>query len=368
MTAGTIGFPRETAPDERRCLLTAHTATALLDAGYQVVAEPGIGDGIFQTDEELTALGVRFAASEQVWAAPLVLRYKSPHPDDLARLTPGQAVAALFHAEGDPQMLRALRSSRVTAYSYEFLRDGEHHPLGVPGAEIAGAQAVLHGAFAVQAGYGGRGVLVPAVAGAPRARVVVIGTGNLGGAAARTAAAFGAQVTVLARTEQSAQRYAAGAPQAVAVQVNTPETLCAALASADLVIGAILISTFDTPAMITERHLRLMRPGAVIVDATCGYGDGYLPTAGPVQKPGDPPLLAHGILHVKVDVWPQLTPVTTSAAYTATAAPYLRRLADVVLRGATDEAIDTACIARDGDLIHPVCRQHEAHYTSVTGA
>ena len=91
-------------------------------------------------------------------------------------------------------------------------------------------------------------------------------------AAAEAAAALGARVTVLARCESSRAAYHRRAPDGVRVLVNIREALLDCLADADLVIGAILVSTWDTPAMITEADLRLMRVGAVIVDATCGYG------------------------------------------------------------------------------------------------
>jgi alanine dehydrogenase len=117
------------------------------------------------------------------------------------------------------------------------------------------------------------------------------------------------------------------APAGVVTAVNTPEAQATALAAADLVIGAILISTYDTPPMITRDDLRGMQPGAVIVDATCGYGPGYLPTAGPVQQPGDPPRLVDEILHVKLDALPALVPLTATDAYTTVAGPYLARLA-----------------------------------------
>ncbi|WP_416276944.1 hypothetical protein [Nocardia sp. alder85J] len=85
--------------------------------------------------------------------------------------------------------------------------------------------------------------------------------------------------------------------------MNTAAARAALLADADLVIGAILISTYDTPAMITAVELASMRPGAVIVDATCGYGPGgYLPTAGPRQHPGDAPHVEAGIGHVRLDM------------------------------------------------------------------
>jgi alanine dehydrogenase len=114
--------------------------------------------------------------------------------------------------------------------------------------------------------------------------------------------------------------------------------------------------------MITEADLAAMQPGAVIVDATCGYGPGYLPTAGPVQEPGTPPHVVNGVLHVKLDTLPSLVPRTASQAYTAAAAPYLLRLANHVLNGSDDPVVASACIARDGQLVHPVCQQHAAFY------
>jgi alanine dehydrogenase len=358
----TIGFPRESGAGDRRTLLTPTIARVLTEAGFGVLAEPGIGAGVFCDDAELAAAGVRFTNLHEVWAAPLVLRYKSANPDELSRLRAGQSIGALFHAEGDPALLTALLASGVTAYSYEFLEEHGRFPLAAPGGEIAGIQAILYGAQALQTVQGGRGVLLAQVAGAVAPQVVVIGCGNVGLAAARTAAALGAQVTVLARTQDSANRYLPDAPSGVQVEVNTPQMRTRLLAGADLVVGAILISTFDTPPMITKADLRGMKTGAVIVDATCGYGDGYLPTAGPVQRPGDAPRVTEGVLHVKLDVLPALVPVTTTAAYTTNAAPYLVRLARVALSGASDPAVETARIAHDGRLVHGVCSQHAAFY------
>lgn len=361
-TEHVIGFPRESTPGDRRTLLTPSVARVLREAGFGVLAEPGTGAGVFCDDSDLEEQGVRFAAPEEVWAAPLVLRYKSTNPNELAQLQPGQSVGALFHAEGDRALLSALVASKVTAYSYEFVQEGGRFPAAAPGGEIAGIQAVLHGAHALQTVHGGRGVLLAQVRGAVAPRVVVIGCGNVGAAAARTAAALGAQVAMLARSEESARRYKQSAPDGVRVAVNTAANRGIFLAEADLVIGAILVSTFDTPPMITEADLRKMKSGAAIVDATCGYGDGYLPTAGPVQQPGDKPRVVHGVLHVKLDALPSMTPVTTTAAYTTNIAPYLVRLARVALLGVTDEAIETARIAHRGRLVHPVCRQHADFY------
>ncbi|MBT8228122.1 MAG: hypothetical protein HKP61_18595 [Dactylosporangium sp.] len=338
-----------------------NSARALGRAGFTVLAQSGIAGGVYGTDDELRAAGVHLVTAERVWAAPLVLRYKHTDAQELDRLHPGQGIGALFHAEGNPLLLRALISSGIRAYSYEFVHDGDTFPLASPGGEIAGVQAVLVGARALQH-PAGRGVLIAAVTGATPAGVLIIGCGHVGAAAARTAAALGAQVTVLAHTTASADRYRTQTPEGVRVEINTPERLRTWLDRVDLVIGAILVSTHDTPPMITESDLGLMRPGAVIVDATCGYGAGYLPTAGPVQRIDDPPRVVRGILHVKVDTLPAATPLTTTQAYTTAIIPYLVRLANVVLRGAEDPVIASACIAADHHLVHPVCRQHAGVY------
>lgn len=356
----TIGFPRESGI-ERRTILTPALARQLTSAGFTVIAEQGIGTGVFTSDAEYTAAGACLATPEETWAAPLVLRYKSPDPQDLRRLKAGQHIGALFHAEGDPDLLTALLESGATAWSYEFVAEDDRFPLGRPGGRIAGIQSVLAGAAALQA-PGGRGVLLGLADGAAPASVVIIGTGNVGSAAAEAAAALGARVTVLARCASSRDAYSVRAPAGARVLVNTREVLLECLADADLVIGAILVSTWDTPAMITEDDLWVMRPGAVIVDATCGYGPGYLPTAGPVQAPGSPPREFAGVLHVKLDTLPALVPVTATSAYVANAAPYLERLARTALQGTRDPAIEAARIAAGGRLVHPVTIQHARIY------
>ncbi|MGY3520214.1 NAD(P)-dependent oxidoreductase [Micromonospora sp. PTRAS2] len=352
-----VGFPRESATD-RRTILTPALARTLTDHGFTVLAEPGIGRGIFLDDEAYRQAGANLAAPADVWASPLVLRYKASDPADIGRVAPGQHIGALFHAEGDPELLTALVNSGATAWSYELLSEDGRFPLGRPGGQIAGIQAILAGAQALQH-PSGRGVLLGGrVPGAEPVDVVVIGSGNVGRAAALTAAQLGARVTVLTSGPRTRDAYRTDTPAGVTVLANEPPVLRECLRHADLIVGAILISTYDTPPMIHETDLADMRPGAVIVDATCGYGPGYLPTAGPLQKPGDPPRIVRGVLHVKVDIWPALVPVTASHAYAANAAPYLVRLAETALRGRDDAAVQTARIVAGNALVHPVIRQH----------
>ncbi|MFJ7216585.1 hypothetical protein [Amycolatopsis sp. NPDC098790] len=362
-----VGFPSEPFGSDRPVILTPELARALRAGGFLPVAENGIGERIGVADEDLDHAGVRFARRDEVNAARLLLKYKPFSADEITACRPEQTLGAVFHAEGRPDLLTPLLRSGVRAYSYEFLTEDGRFPLMRAGGTIAGIQAVFHAAHALQTYRGGRGVLLAAVDGCPPPKVVVIGSGNVGLAAADTAAGLGADVLVLCRTAEARDHLLHRAENRCRAQVNSPEALARELPDTDVLIGAILISTYTTPAMITPELVRTMRPGSVIVDATAGYGPGYLPSAGPVQQPGEPPREVHGVLHVKIDVLPSVVPVTSSRAYTAAAAPYLVRLAERVLRATPDPVVDTALIVAGGEIRHPVLAEHAGFYDLVPG-
>ena len=86
------------------------------------------------------------ASPDEVWSAPLVLRYKSSDPRDLRRLQPGQHVGALFHAEGTPDVVTELLARDITAYSFEYFQDDDGtFPLMAAVQEICDRTALATG-------------------------------------------------------------------------------------------------------------------------------------------------------------------------------------------------------------------------------
>ncbi|MEU7218799.1 NAD(P)-dependent oxidoreductase [Nocardia iowensis] len=359
-----IGFPIDRTDNNRPILLTPALADQLTGAGFTVLTEPGIGARFGISDDEYATHRVSFADAATVWSCPLLMKYKAFEPAEIRMLRTDQTVAAVFHAEGRPDITSALLESGVRAYSYEFLHEDNQFPMMRAGGRIAGIQSVLYAAHYLQTSEGGRGVLLADVPGCPVPRVLVIGSGNVGTSAAETAVSLGCDVVVLCHSAASLRRFQARTGGTIRAEVNDAATLAREIREADAVIGAILISTYSTPAMIAEQHVRTMKPGAVIVDATAGYGDGYLPTAGPVQRPGDPARIVHGVGHVKVDVLPSVVPLTATFAYTTNAAPYLLRLARAVLHGGPDPAIESALITEAGRVRHPVLEEHMGYLES----
>lgn len=355
-----VAIVRETRTGERRVILKPAQVRLMRDAGFRVFVERGAGGGLEISDREYERAGAEIVSTDTAWtASPLVLKYKAPLPDEFRYLRPELHLGAFLHAEGDPRLTLALCRARVTAYSYELFRTREGiFPLSAASSEIAGKMAVLYGGYHLQSHLGGAGVLLAGVTGLEPPKVVVIGYGNAGGAAARLAASMGADVAVLGTNPVRLRRFAATMPRNVRCLINGPAVLERELPDADLVIGAILISTYDTPPIVTDDLIRRMKRGAVVVDVTCGYGPGYMPTCDQLTSHTAPTFERHGVLHIKIKTLPESVPVTTNEAVSMLVAPYLLNLAHAVYGEAVDPVSEAGKVTQAGEIVHRVVRRH----------
>jgi alanine dehydrogenase len=364
-----VSVLKETRAGEKRVILLPDQVEQFVDAGYTVLVEAGAGEQTDAPDEEYKAVGAQITSAEEAWReSDFVLKYKAPGPHEFAYLRPGLHLGAFYHAEGNPELTRALLESGTSGYAYEFFRTPEGvFPLAVPDSEVSGKLAVLFAAYHLQSHLGGRGVLLADMPQVAPPRVVVIGYGNAGAAAARTAHALGADVVVLGTNRERLRRFEASLP-GVTCHLNTPETLEREVLGADLVVGAILISTYDTPAMIDEELVRRMKRGAMIVDVTVGYGSGYLPTFDRQTTHDQPVYERFGVLHCKIDAMPGSVPYTASRAVSPLVAPYLLRLGEAIHTGAEDPTSAAGLITSGGRITHHEIERHMRQAGVTDGA
>jgi hypothetical protein len=67
------------------------------------------------------------------------------------RIRRGASIAALFHAEGTPDVVAELLARDITAYSFEYFQDDDGvFPLMAATGEIAGEMAVIYAAYHLQ--------------------------------------------------------------------------------------------------------------------------------------------------------------------------------------------------------------------------
>jgi alanine dehydrogenase len=92
------------------------------------------------------------------------------------------------------------------------------------------------------------------------------------------------------------------------------------------VVGAVLVTGAKAPHIVTERMVKTMENGSVIVDVSIDQG-GCVETSKPT-KHSDPVFVKHGVTHYCVTNMPGAYPRTSTMALTTATLPYVVKLAD----------------------------------------
>jgi alanine dehydrogenase len=355
MTRKQVSILKESRDGDLRVIALPREVAAFADHGYEVYVEKDAGHGHGAGDDDYRAAGARVVGTEEAWAASdVVFKCRCPSPAEYRYFRPGLHLSSTFYLGDKPDLAEELARKRVSAYSYEMFEDDDGaFPLMTTDSEISGHMAVIYAAYHLQDQLGGSGTMLGRMPGVEPARVLVLGHGNAGGAAARAAAALGADVTVLGRSPSRLRRFAATVPPNVTCEITSSDLLERLVPGCDVIIGAILISNHGTEAIVTEEMVATMRPGSVIIDVTCGYGAGYLPTADEKTRELTKAYKRHGVIHIKNDCMPKLVYSTATAAMSQAAFPYLLGLAESVYTGAPDAVSRRGQVTSDGAVVHP---------------
>jgi alanine dehydrogenase len=198
-----FGILKENFLSERRVVLTPPAVQSLTSAGHQVYIERDAGALSHFPDEEYRKAGgtIAYSANEALHRADAVLKISPPTESELAELSEGQMLFSVLHlAIAKRSTLDTLLKNKTTAVALELIENvhGELALLQVM-SEIAGQISIHVAAQYLQAGSGGRGVLLGSLPGIPAATVVILGAGMVGRTAARAALGLGARVVVLDR-------------------------------------------------------------------------------------------------------------------------------------------------------------------------
>ena len=318
-----IGIPREIKLLEGRVALTPDACGALVRAGHNVVIEQGAGVLSGYPDASYEAAGARIAADAAATyaAAELVVKVKEPVAGDLAYLRREHLLFCYLHLAANIELLQQLLDIGLTAVGFETVAtDAGQLPLLAPMSDIAGRLAIQIGAGLLHQPQGGKGLLLGGLPCAERGRVVIIGAGNAGGNAAAMAAAMGAEVVVFDR-----QRERLAAMRSLGNNVTGlypyPDAIEREVATADLLVGAVLIPGDRAPHIVSRTLVEAMQPGSVIVDISVDQG-GCIETTHPTNY-ADPTYVEAGVVHFAVTNMPGAVPRSASQALSAALLPYV---------------------------------------------
>lgn len=354
----TVGVPTETKADERRVALTPNGAAELAAHGVEVLVQAGAGVGSLITDDEYAAAGARIVATaDDAWAADVVCKVKEPQSAEFAHLRPDLTLFTYLHLAAYPSVAKALLEAGTTAIAYETVEHDHDLPLLAPMSEVAGRLSVQAGATHLEAPRGGRGVMLGGVPGVTPAKVAVIGGGHVGWNAARIAAGMGADVTILDINVSRLRVLDDLLTGRMTTRASNRGTVSEVVTEADLVIGAVLVPGAKAPHVITEDHIRSMKPGSVVVDVAIDQG-GCIETSHETSH-HDPVFVLHDVVHYAVGNMPGAVPRTSTFALTNVTLPYLAMLAEHGLDGAVEMRPELASgvNTRDGSIVHPTVKE-----------
>ena len=324
-----IGIPKEIKTNENRVSLVPAGAEALVAAGHTVYVEQGAGEGSGFSDEQYTAIGAKLLpTADAVWKeADMIIKVKEPIAVEWPRMRKGQTIFTYFHFAADEKLTKAHLDSGATCIAYETVElPTRELPLLTPMSEVAGRMAVQEGAKYLEKLYGGRGVLLGGVPGVPPAKVVILGGGVVGVNAAKMAAGMGSKVVIL-DTSLPRLRYLSDVmPSNVQLIFSNRQNILEQIATADLVVGGVLLPGAKAPKLIRREDLKTMRPGAVIVDVAIDQG-GCVETIKATTHE-NPVYTVDGIIHYGVANMPGGVPRTSTLALTNATLPYALKLAN----------------------------------------
>ena len=324
-----IGVPREIKTNENRIAVVPAGAEALVAAGHTVVIEQGGGEGSGFSDQDYLDVGAAIESSaDKVWAgADMIIKVKEPIEVEWKRMKRHQLIFTYFHFAADEKLTRAHLDSGAVCVAYETveLPRGEL-PLLIPMSEVAGRMAVQEGAKYLEKLYGGRGVLLGGVPGVAPAKVVILGGGIVGINAAKMAAGMGAKVVILDLSLDRLRYLSDVMPANVQLIHSNRHNILEQIATADLVVGGVLIPGAKAPKLVRREDLKKMRPGSVIVDVAIDQG-GCVETIHATTHE-NPTYVVDGVIHYGVANMPGGVPRTSTLALTNATLPYALQLAN----------------------------------------
>ena len=308
-----IGIPKEHALQERRLCLTPEGVSRLVAEGYQVQVETCAGDPLRYADADYAAAGAVICDTKTAFGAAIVLKVEPPTLDEIAYMKPHSVLfSALQLRHRTFEYIDALNAQRMTAIAFEFFQD-QHHINSIQRAmsEIAGHTAVFVAAELMGSAHGGLGWLFGGCAGILPTRVLLLGAGSVGTAAAKSAMGLGAQVEVFDNSLGRLRMLRDRVPH-VPTSLLDYDALLPSLYRTDVLIGAMTPSIAAPRCVITEQMVKSMKPGALIIDLSIDQGE-CIETTRPTTH-DDPTFTKHGVIHYCV------SNITSRSARTATQA------------------------------------------------
>ncbi|PKQ62792.1 alanine dehydrogenase [Labilibaculum filiforme] len=322
-----IGIPREDGKGENRICLTPQSVEVLVNNGHDVMIERGAGLASNYTDKEYSENGAQIVnAKSEIYQCDVVMQVSPFSSAEIDMLRGNQILFSALQIKSQCcENIRKLMQKKVTAIAMELVKDENNFfPVVRSMSEIAGISAVMIAGEYLSKAHGGKGVMLGGITGITPTEVIVLGAGTASEYATRAAMGLGAMVKVFDDSIYRLRRLEDHLGHRVFTSIFHPHVLEKALASADVVIGALRYEKNVSGFIVTEDMVAKMKPGSIIIDLSIDQGGCFETSMMTTHK--DPVFKKHGVLHYCVPNVPSHVSRTASLALSNICSPLLLQI------------------------------------------
>jgi len=324
-----IGVPKEIKNNENRVGVTPAGIMEFVKNGHSVFVQDNAGlQSGFDNQSYIDAGAEILPTIEEVYSiAEMIIKVKEPIAPEYNLIKEDQIVFTYFHFASSEPLTKAMIDSKAICISYETVEEEDRSlPLLTPMSEVAGRMSIQQGAKYLEKPLKGRGILLGGIPGVAPAKVIVLGGGVVGTQAAKMAAGFGADVTILDISMKRLRYLDDVMPANVKTEFSNEYAIRKHIKDADLIIGGVLIPGAKAPKLITKDMLKDMRPGTVLVDVAVDQG-GCFETTKPTTHEV-PTYIIDDVVHYSVANMPGAVPFTSTMGLTNVTLSYALQLAN----------------------------------------
>ena len=324
-----IGVPKEIKPQENRIGLTPDSVKKLTSNGHEVLVENNGGfEAGFENEHYISAGAKIIDKAEDIFNdAEIIVKVKEPLSNEVKMIKENQIVFTYLHLAAAKELTEGLVKSKSICIAYETVTDNNRRlPLLAPMSAVAGRMSVQAGAHCLEKNQKGRGLLLGGAPGVEGGTVVILGGGVVGENAAIIATGMRAKVHIVDKSEKRLQELSKMFGDKIIPELSGKNDFNNLIASADLVIGGVLIPGAEAPKLITKPMLKNMKRGSVIVDVAIDQG-GCVETSKPTTH-AEPTYIVDDVVHYCVANMPGGVPRTSTLALNRATLPFLMKLAD----------------------------------------
>uniref|UniRef100_A0A8C6LUP7 proton-translocating NAD(P)(+) transhydrogenase n=1 Tax=Nothobranchius furzeri TaxID=105023 RepID=A0A8C6LUP7_NOTFU len=189
-----VGVPKETLQNERRVALSPAGVQALVKQGFKVQVERGAGDESKFSDQQYRDAGATITDVKGALGSDLVLKVRAPSLSEVELLKPKSTLVSFIYPAQNPDLMKKLTERQSTVLAMDQVPRvtiAQGYDALSSMANIAGYKAVVLAANHFGRFFTGQ---ITAAGKVPPAKVLVIGGGVAGLAAAGAAKSMGAIV------------------------------------------------------------------------------------------------------------------------------------------------------------------------------